>query len=562
MKKSTPLPTRTEARIALATKSFAHFFRYGWHVKEPDTPLEWNWHIQAICDHIQAALEDWMAVKNWQKEREKARNENRPFKTPQPVQRIQDLLINIPPGTAKSRIVSVYTLPWMWLHWPNWGATYISGNSKVALRDATYCRDVLVSDWYRNWFEPQWQLRGDRNAITNYSNSDGGSRLASGYFSGIVGERKDALLVDDANDPEQATRDKRVLAVNHRWDSTIGNRVNDMRHSLRIQIQQRVGTLDLSGHWLSTNSKVVHLCIPLEFEPQRLKDKPDPAKHEYPRVTAIGWTDPRKEPGEILDPVRFTPEVIAAEKARLREYGTAGQLQQRPAPSEGGIWKRIWWRYWVPAEKSLPPVLETLADGSVFECPTIPLPEKFDYALQSWDMAFGKSETSSMVVGQLWKLHGVDRFLLDQVRRQMEFTETQRAFRAFSEKWPEVEPKLVENKANGPAIISSLRGEISGIIAVEPEGDKVSRASAEAVTMESGHVYLPHPLLPQAMAKNSKGQEYNWVRAFVDESSAFPNGMFNDVVDTASQALMRIRKHLKVAQAKKPQSRSYSDLFG
>jgi predicted phage terminase large subunit-like protein len=169
-------------------------------------------------------------------------------------------------------------------------------------------------------------------------------------------------------------------------------------------------------------------------------------------------------------------------------------------------------------------------------------------------MAFGKSETSSMVVGQAWKLKGVDRFLFDQVRRQMDFTETQQAFRDFSAKHPDIESKYVENKANGPAIISSLGSEISGILAVDPEGDKVARAMAEQPTIESGHIYLPHPLLPQAQTVDAKGRPYNWVTSFVDEAAAFPNGLFKDTVDTASMALMKIRELLRTSDAEEPQA--------
>jgi predicted phage terminase large subunit-like protein len=199
--------------------------------------------------------------------------------------------------------------------------------------------------------------------------------------------------------------------------------------------------------------------------------------------------------------------------------------------------------------------METLPDGSYFECPTLTLPGTFDYVCQSWDMAFGKSETSSMVVGQAWGLRGADRFLVDQLRRQMDFAETQTAFVHFSARHPDIEAKFVENKANGPAIISSLRSTISGIIAVEPEGDKLARALAEQPTIESGNVYLPHPLLPLARTMDAKGREYNWVTSFVDESAAFPNGLFKDVVDTASQALMRIRKWIV---ANKNEEETYS----
>jgi predicted phage terminase large subunit-like protein len=541
-------PSLTVARAAQSRQSLAEFFRYGWHVLEPETPLEWNWHIPVICDHIQAALEDWMAVKRWQKRQEAAREARVRFDEDEPEQRIKDLLFNVPPGTTKSRIVSVFTLPWMWLHWPSWGAIYLSSNPRVALRDALYCRDLLTSDWYRAWFRPAWELRGDKTAVSSYGNTEGGSRLAFGYFAKIVGDRKDALFLDDPNDPEEANSDKRREAVNVRWDSSIGNRVNDLRHSIRCGVQQRVNARDWTGHVLSKNRAWTQVCIPMEFEPARAKNDPDPAKHEYPRISPIGWVDPRTRTGEVLDPRRFTPEVLAGEKERLGSYGSAGQLQQRPAPPEGGIWKRVWWRYWVPAGVQLPPVIEQLADGGFVECPIVTLPLHWEYSCQSWDMAFGKSETSSMVVGQAWGLHGAGRYLLGQTRGQLDFLETEKAVLAFSRRFPDIETKFIENKANGPAIISSLRTKISGIIAVEPEGDKTARALAEQPTIESGHVYLPHPLLPLARTTDAKGRDYNWVSLFVDESAAFPNGLFNDVVDTASQALLRIRKWIAAHQ--------------
>ena len=563
MKYLRTLPSTEDlVRAEKAHRRFADFFRYGWHVKEKETPLEWNWHLDVLCDHIQATLEDWMAVKRWQQRQAKAKAKGKRFTQPQPEQRIQNLVINIPPGTSKSRIVSVYAMPWMWLHWPSWGALCLSVNPSVALRDALYCRDVLESDWYKQWFSPEWEMRYDRKAISNYGNSEGGSRLSFGFFANVVGDRRDAIILDDPNDPEDRSPQMQDR-VNARWDNTLGNRVNDLRTSIRLGVQQRVGSKDWTGHILaqgvaSSRRPWVHLCIPLEFEPQRLKENPNPAKFEYPIRTPIGWTDPRTERGEVLDPVRFTPQVIASEKQRLRSYGTAAQLQQRPAPTEGGIWKRFWWKFWVPEGVTLPPCTVPLADGQQHVCEVITLPKYFDWKAQSWDMAFGKSETSSMVVGQAWGLRGNNRFLFDQIRSQMEFSETSKAVKSFSAKHPDIEAKFIENKANGPAIMSSLRDVISGMIPIEPEGDKVARAMAEQGTLESGFVYLPHPQLPEAWYEDEKGQLRNWVEEFIDEAANFPNGAYNDVVDTASQVLRRFRLYLavKAQEEDEPESRT------
>lgn len=614
------------------------FFRRSWHVLEPTTPLADNWHLDVICDHVQAVLEDWMAHQCWLMRREKRRKELDPhglgnsiisnssavyspaaqslfvrlkevrsdfanpqtpiaqmppaqsppaqmpplaehlsehFHDPEPVQRIQNLLINVPPGTAKSRIVGVCAPAWMWLHWPSWRALFLSANPDIALRDSTFCRDLIESEWYQSRFKPTWKLRNDKNAVSDYWNTAGGQRRAKGWFAKITGSRNDALFVDDPHDADSRNlSDQNLATVNDRWDNAIRNRISDPRFSVRIGIMQRLAQNDWSGHALATG--IWHLvCVPQEFEPQRLKDDPDYKKGEYPRVSKTGWRDPRTKLGELLFPQRFTPEFVEEEKA-VGSFYYAGQHQQRPAPAEGGIWKRFWWGFWVPSGITLPRVSMQLADGTMYEHSQCTLPARFEFQLQSWDMAFGKSETSSMVVGQVWALQGVDRFLLDQLREQMDFTETQSAFRQLSGDWPQVETKLVENKANGPAIISSLKGEFSGIIAVEPEGDKVARAMAEQGTLESGHVWLPHPVLfdaavlaqletrhPQLYkvlqrsvrqrltrlgnkpkAGRAGGKTSNWVEEYVEESASFPNGAFKDVVDTASQALLRMRKYI------------------
>lgn len=601
-----------EEEAARCRASLSTFFREGWHVLEPTTPLIWNWHIDVICDHVQAVLEDWITRQKWiakvqehktQTHREinleqersiassllfKALNPNylsiNNFEEDkaahfiplpdfnEPIQRIQNLAINVPPGTAKSRIVSVYTPAWMWLHWPSWRAMFLSANPVVALRDSTLCRDLIVSDWYQSRFKPIWRLRNDKNAVSDYWNTGGGARRASGWFAKITGGRADALFVDDPHDAdEQSLKPENLEKVTERWRSAIRNRVNDPANSVRMGIMQRLAVNDWSGYVVE-NEGFDLLCLPQEFEPQRLSDEPDYGKGQYPRETKIGWRDPRTKHGELLFPQRFTTEVLDKEKSSLGSFRYAGQHQQRPAPLEGGIWKRIWWGYWIPSGITIPPVTVRLSNGEFHECRQCVLPSRFEFMLQSWDMAFGKTETSSMVVGQVWALLGVERYLLDQLRAQMDFVETQSAFRQLSGDWPEVETKLVENKANGPAIISSLRSEISGIIAVEPEGDKVARAMAEQGTIESGHCWLPHPglfqpatlrlleklhpkifkVLQRAALKSiekSKEKATNWVDEFVDEAAAFPNGAFKDTVDTASQALLRQRKYIRTRDA-------------
>src|SRR5204862_3137300 len=144
---------------------------------------------------------------------------------------------------------------------------------------------------------------------------------------------------------------------------------------------------------------------------------------------------------------------------------------QRPSPAAGGILKRRWWQYY---DKQ----------------PDVGL---CDELIQSWDLAFKNSEGSSYVVGQVWGRWGAEMALLDQVRAKLTFPETLEAFRALTNRWPKATAKLVEDKANGPALIAMLQNEIAGIVAVRPDGSKEARAHAISPLLEAGNVFLPHP---------------------------------------------------------------------
>jgi predicted phage terminase large subunit-like protein len=268
--------------------------------------------------------------------------------------------------------------------------------------------------------------------------------------------------------------------------------VNDPKTAARVIIMQRVHEADLSGHVLAQGG-YEHLCLPAEYE-------------ESKRTTVIGWSDPRTELGELLWPERFGPAEIADLKLRLGSYGSAGQLQQRPSPAEGGILKPSWWRRY-----------DRLENLPGFEM------------IQSWDLAFKDTRNSSYVVGQVWARSGAYFCLVDQVRAKMTFPETLQAFRELSAKYPECQAKLVEDKANGPALIQTLQREIPGIIAVEPDGSKEARAHAVSWLIEAGNVFLPQSSVAP------------WVDDFIEECAAFPKGAYADQVDCCTQALSRLQ---------------------
>lgn len=491
--------SRDQIQAEMCRRSLAHFIRYSWHVLEPTTPLDWNWHIDAVALHVQAALEDWKRKQD----------------QPELVQRIQNLLINIPPGTGKSRLVSVCAPAWMWIGCPSWRAIFLSANPRVALRDSVYCRELIESQWYQTWFRPGWKLSADENSKGKFKNTAGGFRQALGWFAKLTGDRADALFVDDPHDASEVHSDAIRTAVTERWDSTIANRVNDLRSSVRIGIMQRLHEQDWSGHVLAQGGWE-HLCLPMEHEPARL----GAAKDGIPVETAIGWRDPRTQPGELLFPTRFPAVILAKEQTRLGTPGYAGQHQQRPSPADGIIFLKHYWRRYTE------------------------LPDEWDEVIQSWDMAFKDADGSDYVAGGVWGRKGADKYLLDQVHAKLDFAATCAALIALSKRWPQATRKLVEDKANGPAVIAQLKSTVPGLIAVEPDGSKLARAWAAQPEVEAKNFWLP-----------ADGIATFNVQGFIDELAAFPNGSNDDQVDQFSQAARYFSRGTKPNQVQRTANR-------
>ena len=444
-----------------------------------------GWHLDAICDHLEAVSRG----------------------------HIRNLLINMPPRHMKSLAVSVFWPCWEWATWPERKWLFSSYAASLSIRDSLKCRRLVESPWYQaNWGD-RFQLTGDQNAKQRFENNKSGYRLATSVGGTATGEGGDRIVVDDPHNVNEAESELVRRGVIEWWDQVMSTRLNDPKTGTKVIVMQRVHESDLAGHVL-TQGGYEHLCLPAEYEGPT-------------RSTVIGWSDPRDEPGQLLWPDRFGPEEIQALKRSMGSYAAAGQLQQRPAPAEGGILKRHWWKYWKPAGVSLPPVAVRLPDGQQQLIPAIDLPDMFDEQVQSWDMAFKDIDSSDFVVGQVWAKKQADKFLLHQLKARLDFPKTLDAVRKVTREWPRTHAKLVEDKANGTAVIATLKHEISGMIPVNPEGGKESRASAVSPQIESGNVYLPHPALMP------------WVGSFIDECASFPNASHDDQVDSMSQALLR-----------------------
>ena len=241
--------------------------------------------------------------------------------------------------------------------------------------------------------------------------------------------------------------------------------------------------------------------------------------------------DDIRKTGEPLWPGKYPLSELNTMKATMGSYEWNALMQQRPSVAGGNILKREWWKYWHLPGQSLPPITVNLPDGGFKLIYSEELPRVFDEHIQSWDMAFKDTKGSAYVAGQTWGRKGANKYLLDQLRDKMDFVKTIQAVKTLTEKWPKAMAKLVEDKANGPAVISSLKDKIPGLIEVQPEGSKESRAYAVSPQVEAGNVYLPHPMI------------YQWVDDYVAEMTSFPNGTYKDQVDATTQALQRLGKN-------------------
>lgn len=464
--------------------------RQAWPIIEPATEYVHGWHIDAICEHLEAVTRG----------------------------DIKNLIINIPPRHMKSILVSVMWPTWVWINRPDVRWMFTSYSQDFAMRDSLKCRRIIESPWYQVRWGDAYRLTDDQNSKTRFENDKTGFRLAAGVGGMSTGEGGNVVVCDDPLKATDAHSAAARHAVNRWWDETMTTRRNDPKASARVVIMQRLHEDDLTGHLLAKmeagGTQYEHLCLPVEYTPTA-------------RATRIGWRDPRRMPGELLWPQRFDAASIAELKADLGSYGAAGQLQQMPAPAEGGIFKRQQWRFWIPKGSAVPPYRTALDDGTLYEHPQRELPEAFDQMLQSWDMAFKDTRNSDFVAGQVWARSGANRFLVDQEFGRLDIIATVKAVRAMTDRWPKAGLKLIEDKANGPAVIAMLRDEIGGLVAVEPEGGKEARAHAVIPQIEAGNVYLPHPAL------------YPWVTALIDRAAAFPNAAHDDDIDAMTQALNR-----------------------
>ena len=446
------------------SRSLSAFVREAWHVLEPGQPFVHGWHVDAICEHLEA-------ITNGELNR---------------------LLINIPPGAMKSTLTSVFWPAWEWgpkrrPHTRMIGASHEQG---LAVRDTRKMRNLVTSDW----FQRLWPiaLTSDQNQKTFYENEATGWRQACAVAS-MTGKRGDRVVWDDPHSVEAA------LSVAHRetalrvFQETLPTRLNNAETSAIVVVMQRLHEADVSGFILDDDYGYEHLCLPMEFEPDRRC------------VTSLGFSDPRNDDGELLFPERFSRQTVDRDKKIMGSLAVAGQFQQRPAPRGGGFFE--WDKMEIVRAR----------------------PANVRRSVRYWDKA-GTEGGGAYTAGVRIDLGADGYYYVSDVQRgQWGSGKRERMIRQTAEADGRSVPVYIEQepgsggKESAEATIRALSGFV--VHADRVTGDKATRAAPYSVQIEAGNVRIV---------------QGEWNRAFIDEHKTFPVGKYKDQIDAASGAFAKL----------------------
>jgi len=484
-----------EAREKQKYARLKDFVRAAWPYIEGSNDYRHNWHIDAICEHLEAVT----------------RGE------------IKNLLINIPPGCMKSLITAVFWPAWVWTMNPESRFLSASYEAGLSTRDAVKTRTLIESDWYANLWGKKVRLKEGQNQKTKYELTAGGWRLSTSVGGRATGEHPDYKIVDDPHNAKEAQSEVERQGAIDWFDMTLSTR-GASRNSKTVVIMQRLHEKDLSGHIeskLDFRTEWTHLCLPMRFEPERMG------------TTVLGFRDPRTKADELLWPELFPEKMVDTLEENLGEYGTAGQLQQRPAPAGGGVIKTDHFRLW-PAKDPLPDLV---------------------FVLQSYDTAYTENTQNDPTCCTVYGVFEKDKrrhvLILDAWDDHMAYPELRkRVIDDWQAKYggrtrnklsePLHPPRgvdvvIVEQKGSGISLIDDLRRANVGARAYNPgKADKFSRAVQATPLLEMGNFWVLE-------SSKEPGRPITWIRPFLKQLGLFPAGDHDDYVDTFSQAAIFLR---------------------
>lgn len=483
-----------------AAKRFAPFVRLMWStVVGVGDPLKWGWPMDAICEHLEAV----------------ARGE------------IIRLLMNVPPGFAKSLLCDVFFPAWEWgpLMRPHMQYIAAAYGAHLTQRDNDKFKKLITSDLYRTLW-PHVELT--REAVIKVENTAHGFKLATSVGGVGTGERGHRFLLDDPNNVNEAESEAIREAANRYTAETVPSRLNVLERDAIIVIQQRTHDHDVSGMILeemilgSTGERLfTHLCIPMHYEADH--------KHRWPR-------DPRTIEGELAFPERFPPKALEILKTQLRavggDYAEAGQLQQRPQPRGGGMFKAEWWL----DDKGNP------IPGRVIRPDQVP--EGGTPFAGGWDFAGSTKDNSPFTVRAKGKMGPDGKVYITNIKRVHVEAADLAGFVEETIRGTRNGIPIIGAEFDGPQCVQDMpadpgqagKFQVAHLVAMlhgyeihssQETGDKAVRAAPFASQCKHGNVIL---------VDDGTG----WIRPFITEAKSFPVGRYKDQIDALSRLYARL----------------------
>jgi predicted phage terminase large subunit-like protein len=492
------LPTRRLVEAALFERSLREFVRGAWHVLEPATDFVGGWHLDAVCEHLEAVTGG----------------------------QLRNLLINLPPRHAKSLCVSVFWMTWSWVSRPATRWLYSSYAAGLSTRDSLKCRRVLLSPWFQGLWGDRFRLVGDQNAKTRFENDRTGCRIATSVRGAATGEGGTIVVVDDPHSVKERDSARKVEATLAWWDEVMSTRLNDPKTGAKVIVMQRVAENDLSGHVLKQGG-YEHLCLPAEYEPGRRC------------VTSLGWADPRQHEGELLWPQRIGPKEIAEFKVRLGPLGYAGQFQQRPAPAGGARYKAEWFRYYTLSEDGRFYLLHAPDPDSKPGKVEVDRCDRFGMMDPAGTPKPGASERP-IGRGPCYTVIGVwdvtpegDMLKVAHYREQVEAPDAAALAMQVCRDW-DLPWIGVEKAGLGLGVVQTIQRSGFTVKPIAPRGGKEARSETAEIRMAAGMIYFP--------------QDAPWLFELQKELTAWPNSEHSDQVDELAHAARWVQ-HQKGAPA-------------
>ena len=447
--------------------NLSDFIPLAWHALEPGRDYVHGWHIDAISEHLEAIGTG----------------------------EIKRLAIALPPGMMKSMLIAVLYPAWLWGPHGQAFKRIIGFSHRIdlSMRDATRCRNLMTSEWYKGLWGTQFKLRDDQNTKTRYENDQTGFRI-SDYVRGGTGDRGDLLLIDDPHQVMGADSDTiRGTAIT--WlHEAMPTRLTDPKKSAIVVIHHRLHEQDMIGEILASDLGYEYLMLPMEFERDRRC------------TTSIGFKDPRTKEGELLFPERFPKEVVERDKRAMGSYAVAGQFQQRPAPRGGGMFKRHWFE---------------IVASAPSDCRWV----------RHWDLAATEGAgayTAGVLLGHS-KSTG-KYYVGDVIRQQLSGDQVKKLIRQTA---------ILDEADFGRRNYSIHLPQDPGQAGKVQAKDFVTMLAGFDVhaEIESGEKEVrARPFAAQAEAENVKLIRGDWNDAYLHELSSFPTGKNKDQVDASSGA--------------------------